>query len=204
MTVGERLLELRKKKGLSQEEVANVLNVSRQTVSKWEVGESTPDFDKILPLCNLYEITSDELLTGKKDIVVEKENDKRKIFARNLGISIGLYIFSIVLIILFAAAFESPVIGVCLFFIVVAIATGLIVYTAINYGTKKEKTEEDKQLKLVCDIIDIIGVVIYFLVSFKTGAWHITWIIFLIIGLLEAIAKLAFSLKKKEGEKNNE
>lgn len=204
MTVGERLLELRKKKGLSQEEVANVLNVSRQTVSKWEVGESTPDFDKILPLCNLYEITSDELLTGKKDIVVEKENDKRKIFARNLGISIGLYIFSIVLIILFAAAFESPVIGVCLFFIVVAIATGLIVYTAINYGTKKEKTEEDKQIKLVCDIIDIIGVVIYFLVSFKTGAWHITWIIFLIIGLLEAIAKLAFSLKKKEGEKNNE
>lgn len=204
MTVGERLLELRKKKGLSQEEVANVLNVSRQTVSKWEVGESTPDFDKILPLCNLYEITSDELLTGKKDIVVEKENDKRKIFARNLGISIGLYIFSIVLIILFAAAFESPVIGVCLFFIVVAIATGLIVYTAINYGTEKEKTEEDKQLKLVCDIIDIIGVVIYFLVSFKTGAWHITWIIFLIIGLLEAIAKLAFSLKKKEGEKNNE
>lgn len=204
MTVGERLLELRKKKGLSQEEVANTLNVSRQTVSKWEIGDSTPDFDKIIPICNLYEITSDELITGKKDIVVEKENDRKKIFARNLGISIGLYIFSIVLLIIFTTVFNSPIIGVCLCLITIALSTGLIVYTAINYSKKKEETKEEKQVKLVCDIVDILGVIIYFLVSFITMAWHLTWIIFLIIGLLETIVKLVFSLKKQKEVDSNE
>jgi transcriptional regulator with XRE-family HTH domain len=66
MTVGERLYKLRKEKNISQEELANVLDVSRQTISKWETGESTPDFNKICPLCEYYGITSDELLTGAK------------------------------------------------------------------------------------------------------------------------------------------
>lgn len=204
MTVGERLLELRKKKGLSQEEVSNILNVSRQTISKWETGESCPDFDKIVPLCELYEITPDELITGKKEVELLEGKDKKKIFAQNLGISVGLYIFSLVAIILFAAVFNQPVIGVCLFFIILAIATGLVVYNAINYSTKKEKTQEDKTTKQVCDIIDILGVIIYFVVSFLTMAWHLTWIIFLIVGLCEAIVKLLFSLKENKEEKINE
>lgn len=66
MNLGERLYELRKAKGLSQENVADILGVTRQTVSKWETNQTTPDFDKILPLCKLYEITTDELLTGEK------------------------------------------------------------------------------------------------------------------------------------------
>lgn len=204
MTVGERLLDLRKKKGLSQEEVANILNVSRQTISKWETGESSPDFDKIVPICELYEITSDELITGKKEVALLEAEDKKKKFAQKLGISVGLYIFSIVLIILFGAVFNQPVIGVCLFFIVLAVATGLVVYNAINYSTKKEKTKEEKTTKQVCEIIDILGVIIYFIVSFLTMAWHLTWIIFLIIGLCEAIAKLLFSLKENKEDKDNE
>ena len=47
MNIGEKLYELRKEKNLSQEEVAEKLNVSRQTVSKWETNQTTPDFDKI-------------------------------------------------------------------------------------------------------------------------------------------------------------
>ena len=66
MDIGEKLFELRKGKGLSQEEVAEKLNVTRQTVSKWETNQSTPDFDKIMPICELYGITTEELLTGKK------------------------------------------------------------------------------------------------------------------------------------------
>lgn len=204
MTVGERLLELRKKKGISQEEASNILNVSRQTISKWETGESCPDFDKILPLCELYEITPDELITGKKEVELLEAGDKKKIFAKNLGISVGLYIFSIVVIILFATIINQPIIGVCLFFIIIAIATGLVVYNSINYADKKEKTKENKTMKLVCDIVDILGVIVYFIVSFLTMAWHLTWIIFLIVGLCEAIVKLLFSLKENEEIKNNE
>lgn len=77
MSIAERLYKLRKEKGLSQEDLANEIGVSRQTISKWETGESTPDFDKIIPLCNFYGITSDELLSGKQNIVeAQKENKK--------------------------------------------------------------------------------------------------------------------------------
>lgn len=78
--LGERLFELRKSKNLSQEEVAEKLNVTRQTVSKWETNQSTPDFDKIIPLCELFEITTDELLTGSKKETNqnEKESEENK------------------------------------------------------------------------------------------------------------------------------
>ena len=66
LNIGEKLFELRKEKNLSQEEVADKLNVSRQTISKWETNQSTPDFDKIIPICELFEISTEELLTGKK------------------------------------------------------------------------------------------------------------------------------------------
>ncbi|MBO6145336.1 MAG: helix-turn-helix transcriptional regulator [Bacilli bacterium] len=202
MTISERLYNLRKEKKVSQEELANELGVSRQTISKWETGESSPDFDKIAPLCEYFGITSDELLTGRTNIVEAKDIDRRRIFARNIAISVSLYILSLVAIIVMSAVFNIPVIGVGVFFSIIAVATGLIIYTVINYSDKKEKkeTKKDRTVKQVCEIIDIIGVVIYFLVSFTTGAWHITWIIFLIIGLFEAIVKLLFNLKDDEKE----
>ena len=202
MTIGERLLNLRKEKNLSQEELANVLDVSRQTISKWETDQTTPDFDKIVPLCEYFGITSDELLSGKKDIIKSKEDDRKGKFARNIAISVGLYILAIVFIIFFAAYIEQEIIGVCLFFITIALATGLIIYSAIYYSDKekkeKEKQKENKNTKQLGDIIDIIGVIVYFIVSFTTGAWHITWIIFLIVGLCRSIIKLLFDLEKKE------
>ena len=81
MTIGERLLNLRKEKNISQEELADILGVSRQTISKWELDQTTPDFDKLVPLCEYFGITSDELLTGKKNYVEEKAKDKKTSFA---------------------------------------------------------------------------------------------------------------------------
>lgn len=60
------LYNLRKQKGLSQEELASRLNVSRQTVSKWEVGESTPDMEKLAAISELFEVSLDELVLDKK------------------------------------------------------------------------------------------------------------------------------------------
>ena len=53
MTMAERIQTIRKSKGLSQEELANSLGVSRQAVSKWESGQSVPDLDKVVA-CLLY------------------------------------------------------------------------------------------------------------------------------------------------------
>ena len=77
MDLGEKLFEIRKCKNLTQDDVAEKLNVTRQTVSKWETNQSTPDFDKIVPLCDLYGISPNELLKGQKEDskVENNEND---------------------------------------------------------------------------------------------------------------------------------
>ena len=67
MTFSDKLIALRKKAGWSQEELAERLNVSRQSVSKWESAQSMPDIDKILQLSSLFSVTTDCLLKDKQD-----------------------------------------------------------------------------------------------------------------------------------------
>ena len=71
MEFGNKLYELRKEKGLSQEELANHLEVTRQTVSKWELGDSTPDLDKLVLLSELFEISLDELVLDKVPVTTK-------------------------------------------------------------------------------------------------------------------------------------
>lgn len=67
MTLGERLFMYRNKVNMSQEKLAEEIGVTRQTISKWETDQSMPDFDKIEPLCEVFEITPDELIRGEKN-----------------------------------------------------------------------------------------------------------------------------------------
>lgn len=62
MTIGEKIQICRKKKGMSQEDLANVLNVSRQAVQKWESGTSKPEINKIVQLSSIFDVTADWLL----------------------------------------------------------------------------------------------------------------------------------------------
>lgn len=62
MKFGDKLIALRKKKGLSQEELAEKLNVSRQSVSKWESNNTYPETDKIVQICNIFECSMDDLI----------------------------------------------------------------------------------------------------------------------------------------------
>ena len=62
MTIAEKIAHLRISNNISQEKLADLLNVSRQSVSKWESGEAVPQIDKILILCDLFRVTTDELL----------------------------------------------------------------------------------------------------------------------------------------------
>ena len=66
MTTGEKIYELRKKKHLTQEELADRVGVSRQAVSKWENGETYPETEKLIELCKLFGVSSDDILFGKE------------------------------------------------------------------------------------------------------------------------------------------
>lgn len=205
MNIGEKLYELRKEKHLSQEEVAEKLDVTRQTISKWETNQSTPDFDKIKPLCELYGITADELLTGEKREIIEqpenKQNTKEK---RAKGIALGIlaYFIAVVWIMIsIPVLMINPVLAAAIFILICGIATFIIIYTCINYKVETEENKKNPIIKRINNIIDIICFTLYMIISFTTMAWHITWIIFIINGLLEEIVKLIFELK---GEKNEE
>ena len=62
MKFNEKLINLRKKAGLSQEELGYKLNVTRQTVSKWELGQTTPEMDKLIEISKIFNISVDELI----------------------------------------------------------------------------------------------------------------------------------------------
>ena len=68
MTIGEKITNMRNSLGLSQEALADKLSVSRQSVSKWEMDQAQPQIDKILQLCELFSVSTDELLYDKIDI----------------------------------------------------------------------------------------------------------------------------------------
>ena len=119
MEFHNKLYHLRKQKGLSQEELANRLNVSRQTISKWEVGDSTPDMEKLIAISDMFQISLDELVMDKvqtqtgetpskaeivnelKEKVLTDENKKKakkglKIAAIILGIIVLIDVISMI------------------------------------------------------------------------------------------------------------
>lgn len=219
MNLGEKLYELRKEKNLSQEEVADKLNVTRQTVSKWETNQSTPDFDKIVPLCELFGISTEELLTGKKqeekedkteqEVTNEKpltKEEVRKKSAEVVSSAVFLYILAVVVIMVAIPVLRmNPIIASAIFLVIVAFATAKIIkhYMSVpKFEKTKEEKRENEIVKQINSIIGTICVVIYFIVSFATMAWYITWIIFVIDGLICQAVKLIYMLIKEE--KTNE
>ena len=66
MILGEKIIALRKRMNWSQEELAEKLDISRQSVSKWEVGATIPDLDKILKMSDIFGVSTDYLL-GRTD-----------------------------------------------------------------------------------------------------------------------------------------
>ena len=79
------LIKLRKEKGLSQEELADKLAVSRQAISKWERGESLPDTDNLIRLAKLYGVSIDEIVgikdSGENAATVEKSANASSAYA---------------------------------------------------------------------------------------------------------------------------
>jgi len=103
MSIGEKLAELRKQKNLTQENVAETLNVTRQTISNWELDQTVPDLEQSKALSKLYQISLDELVDNDiKEVLAEKISNTEKLAGLSIkllkGIIIGFFCFIVALL----------------------------------------------------------------------------------------------------------
>ena len=205
MNVGEKILQLRKKMGLSQEELAEKLNVTRQTISKWETNQSSPDFEKIVPLCDLFEITTDELLRGKSENIKNLDDSKiRRKTACKVSISVFIYFLAIIWVISMSTMpWISEEITVSVFLLLCAIATVNLIYHFMSLPKEKEteQKKEKNKYEWLDDLVTLIFTAIYLLISFITMHWEITWILWIVYAIVLEIIHLALKLKGDQNEK---
>ena len=144
MTLSEKLFTLRKKSCMNQEELAEMLDVSRQAISKWENGESLPEITKLKAIADVFSVTTDFLLDDTKDEFVKPEFAKTaerktavdrifdkadEVFGRlriPLGILSMIYgVYQIVIMIIFFVNIFTPL---------PAFATGVVTGAGIALG----------------------------------------------------------------------
>ena len=216
MTIGTKIQNLRKQRGMSQEQLAEALGVSRQAVSKWEAEQSVPDIDKIILICDYFGVTTDYILRNAElpqtepqfepiventyisENKVEEENaEKQKKSALLLAVAIVLYILCVAPVIII-----QNEIGVVLMFVMIAAATGIIVYRSTlnrKNNDDEEKAENKKNenptLKAAKSCVWAVAVIIYFVISFLSSAWYITWLVFPITGAITDVIEACFDLK---------
>ena len=120
MTLGEKIAGLRAERGMSQGALAEALEVSRQSVSKWETDASIPELDKLVKLAKLFEVTLDELVMGEEPprrevpqpqvVIVEKERPRE----RRIAAGWVLLAAAFLVVLLFALMAGDPWVGALL------------------------------------------------------------------------------------------
>lgn len=130
---------------------------------------------------------------------LEEPDTPRK--KRMRAIAIGLYIICPIPLFL-----TESVLGLCILLLIVAVATVLIILGSRKDDGNEEKEshrkEEDPLRKSIETVLWAIGIALYFIVSFTTGAWHITWVIFLLTGAVEGLIKAILDLKEACNHEN--
>lgn len=155
--IGGFLRELRKESGLTQEQLSERLGVTNRSVSRWENGTNMPDFDLVIELANLYNITIEEFLDGeRKNNMIEKEkeetllkvaeyenNDKMNLSKRTRWVFILAMSAQIVVIVLGMLSSDGVIGNSDVYDLISGFASGLVlgillvgVLATTKYGTK--------------------------------------------------------------------
>lgn len=160
MILADKIIDLRKKNGLSQEELAEKMNVSRQSVSKWESAQSVPDLNKIIMLSEIFGVSTDYLLkdsleapeikvtedsgTALRKVSMEDANeflDKNEKYASGLALGTLICILSVIPMLMLGALSEQPGlgflagIGIAAMLVIIAPAVAIFIRT----GNSMEK-----------------------------------------------------------------
>ena len=161
----------------------------------------TPEAAYQLAISGIGDIS--ELLNPPEQASDAPENSKQVPKGKRIlwAVAIALYILCPVPVIVFSEI-GSSVVGIAGLFILVAIATALIILSNNKYeqadSDEKEDTHEDKRSpaeKAINAAITPIGLCVYFLVSFKTHMWSVTWLIFPVMAALSGLVRAIFDLK---------
>ncbi len=104
MNLGDKILQLRKKNGLSQEQLGEKVNVTRQTISNWELGETTPNPEQLKKMSKAFNVSIDEILDNdSKEFLMNKISNTEKLagiiikILKVIGIVIGVYIIFMII-----------------------------------------------------------------------------------------------------------
>ena len=117
MKFNEKLIELRRKEGLSQEELGYKLNVTRQTISKWELGQTTPEMDKLIELSKVFNVSVDDLINNSEtpknettqiedEPIINQEENKREKYMK-LIITVILAVVIMLILIKLITSFST-------------------------------------------------------------------------------------------------
>ena len=174
MILADKLIQLRKKNGWSQEELADRMRVSRQSVSKWEAAQTTPDLERILMLSNLFGVTTDYLLKDELEaeeytdavtdssvrcITMEQANTylaHRKWASVQISLATVLCILSPICLILLSAASGEAVLpfnenfaifcGLAVLFVTVTVAVAMFLLAGARHSPYEFLENEDFEL----------------------------------------------------------
>lgn len=150
-----------------------------------------------------------ELLSGSPApiaVPVTERTDDKEEFARKMrALAIGLYIVSLAPTILLDTMFHLSELGFIFTLMIVAAATVImIIYSKKNakeaptrFNPRQEDTPQDELKKSIRKLVSAVGLAVYLLVSFATGAWYITWLIFPITAAINGIINACIDLKEE-------
>lgn len=191
MEFNEKLQELRKARGLTQEELAEALFVSRTAISKWESGRGYPSIDSLKQIANYFSISIDELLSGERLITIAENENRTNL--KNMGnMLFGVVdIFSFIMIILplYPNKIDDYIYSVNLFNYTQTAVFNLVImwsfYLAlILIGISKillTQLNIEKGQKVITNISLVLGILAVLYLAMTRDAYAITVVFFLLI-----------------------
>ena len=192
----EKLQELRKSRGLTQEELAEALYVSRTAVSKWESGRGYPSIDSLKEISNYFTITIDDLLSGEKLIfIAEKENKSniRNICDLLFGAA-DLLSFLLIVLPLYPKTVEGYIYSVNLWMYTETAAYNRTVYWILFLALMVSgmvkilqtqlKIEKGQKTVTMCSVFLSIGTVLYLVLARESYAAAVAFLLMIMKGLL--------------------
>ena len=205
--IANRLVQLRKENGLSQEALAAKLGISRQAISKWERAEASPDTDNLMALAELYGMSLDALLNTANDQYVldsgeqeadkdEKKVKKEKTELQKKAIKMFKFPFPLFVVLIFlafgfAANLWHP-------------AWLVFLLIPIYYHLAGALCVTNKKARLLAMPVPEVALLVYMCFGILANLWSPTWIVFLVIPLYYWLVASFYKGDKKEKDASEE